>query len=195
MTAKGLPAPFIEYIHDVLVSTFLPYDETIPPGQYRDQALIESAVGRPFSAAFGVERWPSLPEKAAALFHSLACNHCFLNGNKRTAVIALDLFLALNEHLFTMNSDEVYELARRTATANAEGRSLEDVMAELSRQIGEASVSLQQLQDGSLLAAIGREAYDKLLGQLNRRTHVLMEMLKDILRTAGVTDEELEDDP
>jgi len=41
----------------------------------------------------------SLPEKAAALFHSLIANHPFENGNKRTAVIALELFLSANSVL------------------------------------------------------------------------------------------------
>ena len=41
----------------------------------------------------------SLPEKAAALFHSLIANHPFGNGNKRTAVIALELFLSANSVL------------------------------------------------------------------------------------------------
>ncbi len=143
---QRLEPNFIEYIHDVLVGAFLPYDEEIVPGQFRDRALIESAAGRPFHMAFGAELWPTLPEKAAALFHSLSCNHCFFNGNKRTAVIALDLFLALNGHILAMTSDEIYVLSKRTATANAEGRNLESVMAELSSQIGGAAVSYEALE-------------------------------------------------
>ena len=108
----------IEFIHDILVGAFLPYDEHVGPAEYRNRALIESAAARPFQTAFGVEAWPALAEKAAALFHSLTCNHCFLNGNKRTAVIALDLFLAANGYLLLLTQEEVYELAKVTAKAN-----------------------------------------------------------------------------
>jgi hypothetical protein len=96
--------------------------------------------------AFGAELWPTLPEKAAALFHSLSCNHCFFNGNKRTAVIALDLFLALNEHILAMTSEEIYDLSKRTATANADGVALETVLAQLSSQIGAAAVSFEAIE-------------------------------------------------
>jgi hypothetical protein len=109
--------------------------------------------------AFGTELWPSLSEKAAALFHSLSCNHCFFNGNKRTA----DLFLAANQHLLTMTSDEVYLLAKRTATANAEGRELESVMAELSSQISDASVSLELLSDDAIRKQIPKDVYEKIM--------------------------------
>lgn len=166
--AVSLKPSFIEYIHDVLVSTFLPFDEKIPPGQYRDHGLIESAAARPFSTAFGVERWPSLAEKAAALFHSLACNHCFLNGNKRTAVIALDLFLGANQHLLTMSPDDVYQLAKKTATANQEGRNLDVVMAELTSQITDAAIPLSILENGSIRNQIGDEAYEKIRLHIDR---------------------------
>lgn len=144
----------------------MPYDEEIIPGQFKDRALIESAAGRPFHVAFGVELWPTLPEKAAALFHSLSCNHCFFNGNKRTAVIALDLFLALNGHILAMTADEVYVLSKRTASANAEGRTLESVMAELSAQIGGAAVSfeaLEALESSPNSDQLPKETRDKIL--------------------------------
>src|ERR1700722_17715398 len=54
----------------------------------RDIGLIESAIGRPFSGYYR-----SIAEKAAALVHSLALNHGFIDGNKRTAVLVLALFL------------------------------------------------------------------------------------------------------
>ena len=117
-----LEPAFIEHIHDVLVGAFLPFDEKINPSEYRNNGFIDSAAARPFQTAFGAEVYPSLQQKAAALFHSLVCNHCFINGNKRTAVIALDMFLAINMHLLVMASDEVYEMAKDTAKANQDGR-------------------------------------------------------------------------
>ncbi len=54
----------------------------------RDVNLIESAIARPYS---GYHR--PVSRKAAALLHSLALNHGFLDGNKRTALLVLSVFL------------------------------------------------------------------------------------------------------
>lgn len=63
----------------------------------RDRGLLESAAGRPRASAFGEDAYPTLPEKAAALLHSLARNHPFVDGNKRTATLAMMSFLELNQ--------------------------------------------------------------------------------------------------
>ncbi|MCM3701965.1 type II toxin-antitoxin system death-on-curing family toxin [Paenibacillus macerans] len=69
----------------------------------KDGGMLESAVFRPQSSAFGDEAYPSLFEKAAALFQSLGQNHPFQNANKRTAFTALVIFLRLNGYAFVMD--------------------------------------------------------------------------------------------
>jgi death on curing protein len=60
----------------------------------RDAGLVESALQRPRNKlAFGQ---PSLFELAAAYGFGIARNHPFLDGNKRTALAAIDLFLQAN---------------------------------------------------------------------------------------------------
>jgi death-on-curing protein len=44
----------------------------------------------------GQELYPSLAEKAAALAYSLVSNHPFIDGNKRVAHAAMEVFLVLN---------------------------------------------------------------------------------------------------
>jgi death-on-curing protein len=62
----------------------------------RDEGLLDSALARPLNrAAYGK---PDAAELAAAYAYGLATNHPFVDGNKRIAFIALELFLALNEH-------------------------------------------------------------------------------------------------
>jgi len=56
----------------------------------RDRGLLESAVARPQASAFGVDAYPDLASKAAALLHSLILNHAFVDGNKRTAVLSTE---------------------------------------------------------------------------------------------------------
>ncbi|MBK5992379.1 type II toxin-antitoxin system death-on-curing family toxin [Streptomyces sp. MBT58] len=62
----------------------------------RDAGLLESAVHRPSAAMFGEEAYPDLLDKAAALLQSLAVNRPFFDGNKRTAWLSCDTFLAMN---------------------------------------------------------------------------------------------------
>ncbi len=60
----------------------------------RDLGLMESALARPQNlAAYGE---PDIPALAAALGFGLARNHPFVDGNKRTAYVAVETFLVLN---------------------------------------------------------------------------------------------------
>ena len=72
----------------------------------RDRSLLESAVARPRASAFGSDAYPHPIAKAAALLHSLVLNHPFLDGNKRTAVLATSVFLDLNGHKICWERDE-----------------------------------------------------------------------------------------
>ena len=60
----------------------------------RDEGLLESALARPMQlAAYGE---PDVAALAAAYGYGLAKNHPFVDGNKRTAFVAVELFLLLN---------------------------------------------------------------------------------------------------
>jgi death-on-curing protein len=61
-----------------------------PPG-IRDRGLADSALHRPRSGYYA-----DVAEMAAALFESLLINHPFIDGNKRVAFFATDVFLRLN---------------------------------------------------------------------------------------------------
>lgn len=68
----------------------------------KNSHLLESALHRPQSSAFGEDAYLSIREKSAALFESLGQNHPFQNANKRTAFAALLLFLRYNGYRFIM---------------------------------------------------------------------------------------------
>lgn len=57
----------------------------------RDLGLLESALHRPVTGYYR-----DLVESTAALFESLLMNHPFVDGNKRVAFFATDVFLRLN---------------------------------------------------------------------------------------------------
>lgn len=69
----------------------------------RDQAAVEAAVFRPQNGYYN-----SIEEEAAALMESLANNHGFLDGNKRIAFTAADVFLRRNGFYIDVSGEEGY---------------------------------------------------------------------------------------
>jgi death-on-curing protein len=65
----------------------------------RDPGLLESARFRPQSGYYA-----DLAEMGAALFESLIMNHPFVDGNKRVAFFATDVFLRLNGYKLEVNA-------------------------------------------------------------------------------------------
>ena len=94
----------------------------------RDRGLLESAVARPQASALGVDAYPDLISKAAALLHSLVLNHAFIDGNKRTAVLATLILLDLNGYMIRWDQDEALDFMLRLAQHQVE---LDDVIAFL----------------------------------------------------------------
>ena len=94
----------------------------------RDRGLLESAVARPQASALGADAYPDLVTKAAALLHSLVLNHPFVDGNKRTAVLATLVFLDLNGYVIRWDQREALGFMLRLADHQVE---LDDVIAFL----------------------------------------------------------------
>lgn len=78
-------------IHGVLIKRFG------GPEGVRDLGLLESALYRPQSGYY-----KDLSEMAAAMFESLIKNHPFVDGNKRVAFFATDIFLRMNGYKFVV---------------------------------------------------------------------------------------------
>lgn len=78
---------------DVLVAAAAALGDVPAVGDY---GLLDSAIARPTTTVFGLDAYPTLLTKAAALMQSLARNHAFVDGNKRTAWAAAWTFLTVN---------------------------------------------------------------------------------------------------
>jgi death-on-curing protein len=72
-------------------------------GGVRDLGLLESALYRPRTGYYR-----DIAEMAAALFESLLMNHPFIDGNKRVAFFATDVFLRLNGWRLQVDADEAH---------------------------------------------------------------------------------------
>jgi death on curing protein len=91
------------------------------PPPVRDWGLMESSLARPQASVFGVEAYPSLHEKVAALLHSLARNHAMLDGNKRLAYAAAKQMYGLNGyHLKPPSPEEGDDFIRAVAQGDYE---------------------------------------------------------------------------
>jgi len=81
----------------------------------RDIRLLESAVARPQATFAKKDLYPDIFSKAAALVHSIISNHPFIDGNKRTAYMAMRLFLNINGYDVRASLEERYNLVMQIA--------------------------------------------------------------------------------
>jgi death-on-curing protein len=81
----------------------------------RERGGLESAVAQPKMTFGGVDLYPSLEEKAAALAFSLVMNHPFVDGNKRIGHAAMEVFLVLNGQEIAASVDEQEEVFLKLA--------------------------------------------------------------------------------
>jgi death-on-curing protein len=89
-------------------------------GPIRDIGLLDSAVSRPRSSAFGVDAYTTLSLKAAALLHSMTKNHALVDGNKRVAWLSTVVFCDLNGFAPQLSNDEAFQLVWDVASSAEE---------------------------------------------------------------------------
>ena len=100
------------------------------PQGLRDDGMLESALARPQQLYAYGDPPPDLAAMAAAYAFGIAKNHPFVDGNKRTSLIALGGFLRING--FRLTADQV--AAYQAIIALADGSGTEEVLAAWVRQ-------------------------------------------------------------
>ncbi len=76
----------------------------------RDPGLLESAVMLPAAQFGGRYLHDGIPTMAAAYLFHVCRNHPFLDGNKRTALAAAEVFLLLNAHTLDATNRDLESL-------------------------------------------------------------------------------------
>jgi death-on-curing protein len=104
----------------------------IPGFAIRDLGLLESAAARPQTTVYGKDAYKTFPVKAAALMHSLARNHCLVDGNKRLAWAGTRVFCLMNGFDLEIDIDSAEALVQATAQGEL------DVVALSQKLIGYA---------------------------------------------------------
>lgn len=97
-------------IHDCLARDFADAEDPISPPGVRSENLLSSAASRPMTALGDELKYPTVEMSGAALLHSMVLNHPFHNGNKRTGLVALLVFLDENHMRLTCPEDELFRL-------------------------------------------------------------------------------------
>ena len=83
----------------------------------RDEGLLLSAWLRPENAYHYSDPKPDVAQLAAAYGFGLAKNHPFNDANKRTALIAMRLFLKLNGYDLVASPEDKYKMIIRVAAS------------------------------------------------------------------------------
>jgi death-on-curing family protein len=128
-----------------MLDLFWPGVEPVSADEHRDVGLIESALARPIQTFDGEFLIQGVERQGAALFHSLITNHSFFNGNKRTAVVALDLFFIANGYWLALGPDEIHDLAVRTADYRGKGLEHDAMFREIVEALKDFVVPFAEL--------------------------------------------------
>ena len=98
----------------------------------RDHGILEAALYRPQTGYYA-----DLIEEAAALWESLAQNHPFIDGNKRTAFAATYTFLAISGTRVTADADAAYDFI--TGLYQSNDFAFENLVAWLRENVAPAA--------------------------------------------------------
>ncbi len=102
----------------------------------RDQGLLESAIAMPRATFGGQFVHGSLFEMAAAYAFHIAENQPFLDGNKRTAVLAAVVFLELNGFVVVEPPSYFYDAMIAIAERRLDKAGLASQLERLARGVG-----------------------------------------------------------
>ena len=104
----------------------------------RDENLLASAVNTPFQTFMGNDLYPSIYDKAAQLCYGIVKNHPFTDGNKRTALHSMYVYLIINGFDVKATQQEVENLIINVAAGNMTN-------VELAQWLRDNTIQLENL--------------------------------------------------
>jgi death-on-curing family protein len=134
-------------IHNCLVTDFTNHSDPISPPGIKNVDLLQSAVFRQQTSFGNQLKYPTPQMAGAALCHSVVNNHAFHNGNKRTALVTLLVFLDKHNVIMTCNEDELFKFILKVAQHSLigySGNSFDDrEVAEIAKWINTHSRKIE----------------------------------------------------
>ncbi len=119
MSMEYLTLGEVECVAHELARQMMEGGEPIPPFASRYPNRLESCLSVPQQTYDKRELYPTLLDKAAALFYLMIKNHPFENGNKRIAVMTLLYFLHKNQKWLHIPPLVLYQFAKNVAASDA----------------------------------------------------------------------------
>ncbi|MEO9802826.1 MAG: type II toxin-antitoxin system death-on-curing family toxin [Reichenbachiella sp.] len=116
----------VKDIHHCLVEDFINHFDPISPPGVKNESLLQSAVYRQETSFGDVFKYSTPELTCAALTHSIVNNHAFHNGNKRTALVSMLVFLDKNNMIVTCNQNEIFKFILRVAQHGLVSRNSQD---------------------------------------------------------------------
>lgn len=98
----------------------------------RDRGLLESAVAQAGATFGGDFLHHGILEMAAAYVFHIVSNHPFVDGNKRTGLLAALVFVDLNGIRIQEGSEQLYELTMAVARGDSDVRAIAAVLESLA---------------------------------------------------------------
>ena len=117
-------------IHDHAIREFGGSLGLMSPGR------LDASVAALRQTMFGEELYPEFVSKAAILFYLLVKNHAFVDGNKRTAALALIEFLERNGYTLNATNDELYQFTIDVASSVSTKEEVEMWIRDKAEQWG-----------------------------------------------------------
>jgi len=99
----------------------------------RDDGLLESAIQMPQQTFGGEYLHTDIFEMAGAYLFHICANHPYVDGNKRTAAEAADVFLFANGFDLEMDSDDFVKLVLDVAESRLTKKQIAEILREHSR--------------------------------------------------------------
>lgn len=84
----------------------------------RNLGQLEAAVSTQYQTVFGKELYTTVCDKVAALVRGIICDHPFIDGNKRTAMLAGLTLLEMNEYNFIARQGGLEDFAVHIAVSH-----------------------------------------------------------------------------
>ncbi len=112
MAVRFIPEEIVPAIHADLIRRYGGV-----PG-IRDRNVLASALGQPRMTAGGRFLYRTIFDKASAYGFHICRNHPMVDGNKRLALVLMDMFLQRNGWLLSATEQDAYQTMMKLASGN-----------------------------------------------------------------------------
>lgn len=99
----------------------------------REQNLLMSIPNAINQSFGGEDLYPTIYDKSSYLWYSLTKYHCFIDGNKRTALVATLVYLIINGHMLEIDKLSLYDLCIDIANGKAKIDEISEYIAKNSK--------------------------------------------------------------